>query len=192
MDSRALLAGVGCGAALAFMFDPDRGARRRAMVRDKAVRGTRRTRRAVDATICDMSNRARGIAASARGRWSGAPIDDITMVERVRARMGRVSTHPRAIDVDARDGVVTLSGPILAAEVQDVMSTTAGVAGVVSVVNELDVHDSAEGIPSLQGEGQRAGSSYDLFQRTWAPGTRALVGIGIAAASLAAVNYARR
>jgi hypothetical protein len=95
-------------------------------------------------------------------------------------------------DVDVRDGEVTLRGPIMAGEVDDVMSTAAGVPGVRSVVNELEPYESAEGVPSLQGEGQTAGSSIDLFQRNWAPATRALVSVGAIAAGVAAAAYARR
>jgi hypothetical protein len=193
MNNRTLLSGVGLGAAVAYMLDPDGGARRRALVRDKAVHGARVTGRALDKTMCDMSNRTRGIVAATRSRWSGEPVDDATLVERVRAKLGRVCSHPRAIDVDALDGEVTLRGPIMASEVDDVMSVAGSVPGVGSVVNELDAYESAEGIPSLQGEGDTAGPSFDLFQRNWAPATRALVGMGVAAAaSLAIANYSRR
>jgi hypothetical protein len=164
MSNTTLLAGVGLGAALAYIFDPDRGARRRALVRDKAIRGATLTSDAVDATL----------------------------VERVRARVGRVCSHPRAIEVDARDGDVTLRGPIMFDEVDDVMSTAAAVPGVCSVVNALEPYESADGVPSLQGEGQTAGSSIDLFQRRWAPATRALVSAAALAAGVAMAAYARR
>jgi hypothetical protein len=192
MDNRALLTGVGLGAALAFICDPDRGARRRALVRDKAVRGVRLTGDALDATVRDMSNRTRGITAAARSRWAGGPMDDARLVERVRSKIGRVSSHPRALDVEARDGEVTLRGPILADEVDDVISTVAAVSGVRAVVSGLEPHESAHGVPSLQGEGHTAGSSLDLFQRNWAPATRALVGVGALAAGVAMAAYARR
>jgi hypothetical protein len=192
MDNRTFLTGVGLGAALAFIFDPDRGARRRALVRGKAIRGARLASDALDATMRDMSNRTRGIAAAARSRWSGGPVDDVTLVERVRAKIGRVCSHPRAIDVETRDGEVTLRGPILVNDVDDVMRAAAAVPGVRSVVDALDQYASADGVPSLQGEGQTAGSSIDLFQRTWAPATRALVSVGAIAAGAAMAAYARR
>lgn len=75
MNNRTLLTGIGLGAALAFILDPERGARRRALVRDKAVRSARLTGDALDATMRDMSNRTRGIAAAARSKWSGGPVD---------------------------------------------------------------------------------------------------------------------
>ena len=42
--------------------------------------------------------------------------DDV-LVERVRAQLGRLVSHPHAIDVEAVNGRVTLRGPILQAEV---------------------------------------------------------------------------
>jgi hypothetical protein len=115
------------------------------------------------------------------------------LVERVRAKLGRVCTHPRAIDVDARDGEVTLRGPILSNEVDNVLGMSASVRGVNSVVNGLEPHDSPERVPSLQGEGRLAGPSLDVFQSNRAPATRALVSAGaLAAAGLAMAAYARR
>jgi hypothetical protein len=185
MDNRAVLAGIGLGAALAYIFDPDRGARRRALVRDKAIRGARLTRDGLDATMCDVTNRARGIAAATRARMSDEPVDDDTLTERVRAKIGRACSHPRAIDVFAVNGDVTLRGPILAHEMSGVLAAANAVRGVSSVSSELEPHDSAEGIPSLQGGGRIAGPSFDLLQRNWAPATQALVGIGAIAAALA-------
>ena len=192
MDNRALLTGIGIGAALAYILDPGRGARRRALVRDKVVRGSRLTRDGLDATMRDMSNRAHGIVAATRGRFSHDYTDNETLVERVRAKLGRASSHARAIDVYADDGCVTLRGPILASELNGVLATVAGVRGVESVVSELEPHESAERIPSLQGEGRIPGPSIDVLQRNWAPATRALVSLGALAAGATALAYARR
>jgi hypothetical protein len=72
MDNRTLLAGVGLGAALAFVLDPDRGARRRARARDKMAWAVRNTRDGLDATARDLPNRARGMAASTQSHWAPA------------------------------------------------------------------------------------------------------------------------
>ena len=192
MHTRELLAGAGLGALAMFLLDPDRGGRRRALVRDKAVLTTRKTRDGVDAAARDVMNRTRGIAAATRGRLAREAVSDDTLVERVRARLGRACSHPRAIDVYAVDGEVTLTGPILAAEVEDVMATVAAVRGVTGIVNALDAHETSEGVSALQGDGRRAGPALDILQRRWAPGTRALVGAGVAAAGLAGAAYARR
>ena len=192
MDNRALLSGMAIGAALALAFDPDQGRRRRALIRDKMIRGTHVTGEALDATARDMGNRARGMVAATRSRFTGEEIDDRRLIERVRAKLGRVCSHPHAIDVDVMDGEVTMRGPVLAEEVKDLLNAAASVRGVNSVINELEPHDSPEGIPSLQGEGRVAGSSFDLLQPNWAPATRAIVGAAALAAGGLAIAYARR
>lgn len=193
MNTRDLLVGAGLGAALSFILDPQAGGRRRALARDSMVRASRKTRDGIDAAARDIANRTRGIAAATRGRLSREEVDDWRLIERVRARLGRACSHPHAIDVDAVDGEVTLRGPILSSEVDSLLSAVATVRGVRTVINELEPHDTAQGIPSLQGDGHAAGPSLDVLQRNWAPATRALV----AAASLAATGmcltaYARR
>ncbi len=193
MNSRDFLVGAGVGAALAYMLDPTGGGRRRALARDKVVRATRKTRDGVDATTRDLANRTRGIAAATRGRLRGDDVDDGILVERVRAKIGRVCSHPHALDVDATAGDVTLRGPILANEVNRLLAVAGRVRGVKSVTNELEPHESADGVPSLQGEGRVAGSSVDIMQRSWAPATQALVAVaGLAATGMAVAAYGRR
>jgi hypothetical protein len=192
MNTGAFLSGMAVGAAVAFTLDPDRGRRRQALIRDKIVRGTRLAREGADATLRDMSNRARGVAAATRGRFSRDTADDTRLRERVRTRLGRVCSHAHAIDVEVSNGEVALRGPIIAAEVDDVLAAAAGVRGVSAVLNELDPHESADGIPALQGRGTVAGPTIDVFQRHWAPATRALVGMAAFAAGSAALAYARR
>jgi len=58
----ALLTGLGVGAALMYLFDPERGNRRRSLIRDKAVKLNRQTTEAVQGRTKDLSNRARGMA----------------------------------------------------------------------------------------------------------------------------------
>ena len=192
MDNRALLSGMAIGAALALAFDPDQGRRRRALIRDKMIRGTHVAGGAVDATVRDMGNRARGMVAATRNRFAGDEVDDRRLIERVRAKLGRVCSHPRAIDVGVIDGEVTLRGPVMAEEVKDLLNAAGSVRGVNSVINELEPHDSPEGVPSLQGEGHVAGSRVDLLQPNWAPATRAIVGAAALAAGGLAIAYARR
>ena len=193
MDRNALLAGAGLGALLMFIADPDRGARRRALVRDKAVRGVRLGGRAIAAAAADMTNRTRGIAADARGAWQHDAPDEARLIERVRASLGRACSHPRAIVVTAIDGEVTLRGDVLVSEADVVLAAADAVRGVEDVIDELERYAGAEGVPSLQGEGRVGERSFTLLQRRWAPATRALVGIAaVATAALGAAAYARR
>jgi hypothetical protein len=189
MDTRSFLSGIAIGAAVALVFDPGRGGRRRALVRDKMARAGRATGEIVDTTMRDLANRTRGFVFETRGWLTEG---DARLLKRVRARLGRATSHPRAIDVAVQEGQVILRGPILAAEVHDLLSTVARVRGVQSVLNELDAHDSAEHVSALQGGTRRDGDRFDLMQRTWAPATRALAGAAALAASGLVVAYARR
>jgi hypothetical protein len=192
MSTRDLLTAAAAGAALLFVLDPNRGAKRRAMFRDKLVRAGRVASEGAGATARDMSNRARGVAASVRGRFSDEKVSDEVLRDRVRAKLGRSSSHAHALDVDVRDGSVTLRGPILASEVRDVMAVAAAVRGVQGVVDELEPHGTAAGIPSLQGEGHVAQPTLDILQRRWSPTTRTLVSAGALAIGAWAAAHARR
>jgi hypothetical protein len=54
----------------------------------------------------------------------------------------------------ASKGTITLRGPVLVDEVQDLIRCVARVQGVVNVINELEPHQAAENIPGLQGKGK--------------------------------------
>jgi hypothetical protein len=57
----AILGGLGVGAALMYIFDPDGGNRRRALIRDKATKFNRQTREAIEGRAKDISNRTKGL-----------------------------------------------------------------------------------------------------------------------------------
>lgn len=65
----AILAGLGVGAGLMYLLDPDRGNRRRALIRDKAVKLNRQTREAVGGKVTDIGNRAKGMLHEARSAF---------------------------------------------------------------------------------------------------------------------------
>ena len=57
----AILAGLGIGAGLMYLFDPQGGNRRRALIRDKATKLNRQTRETIEGRMKDLSNRAQGV-----------------------------------------------------------------------------------------------------------------------------------
>jgi len=63
----AAAAGFVLGALTAFIFDPQQGRRRRALVRDKMVRYGNEVSDYVSGTAKDLRNRAQGVAAETRG-----------------------------------------------------------------------------------------------------------------------------
>jgi hypothetical protein len=192
MVTRDVLMGIGIGAVLAYVADPQGGRRRRARARDQIVHAGRKTRDAMGATARDLANRTTGMVAETRGLLTDDAVDDRRLIERVRAQLGRASSHPRAIDVEAANGTVTLRGPILTRELDNLLAAVGSVRGVKAVVNELEPHESAEGVPSLQGEGRIASNALDILQRNWAPATQALVTAGFAATGVCLAAYARR
>lgn len=173
-----LLIGAGAGAAVMALFDPARGRARRAYVRDKATKAYHDTGWAWGRTRRDLRNIASGVAHSARSAFQRTEEDlpDAKLEARVRSQMGRAILHPHPIHVTADRGVVTVSGPILRREADDLLHRVRSVDGVKEVVDQLDRHETAEGISSLQGGEERAGAGYRIFQRNWSPGTRFLTG----------------
>jgi len=190
VNSRNFLISAAVGSAATLLFDPTTGRRRRALIGDKLVHAGRVTRNRLGTATGDISNRARGLTAAARHRASDDQVDDATIAGRVRARLGRACSHPRAVDVFVWNGSVTLRGLILAAEVTDVVEAVTAVPGVTNVINELEPHVDSDGIPSLQGNGRRTG--WNLSPRRWSPITRTLVGAGIVAGVIAARRSRRR
>jgi uncharacterized membrane protein len=182
-----ILGAFSLGAAAMYFLDPGRGPRRRAIVRDKLVHGLRKAEDAAGTTGRDLRNRAEGLAAEVRGRFDREEVDDVVLVERVRAAMGRAVSHPSAILVTATDRQVTLSGPILADEVSGLLARVREVRGVRGVVDQLEVHERADNVAALQGAGvpRRGGGEFELLQENWTPAARLLVGAAGGALALA-------
>lgn len=179
-------AGLGLGTGLMYLLDPDRGRRRRALLRDKGAWAARKTGDCIRVTARDLRNRTQGITHL----HSSEPVDDRKLAERVRSKLGRVVSHPSAIQVDAQNGAVTLSGPILVEEMPELLSCVNGVRGVNQVINNLEAHEQADNHPALQGGRERQGAHFEFFQENWSPAARVLA--GAAGASLAAYGGVRR
>jgi uncharacterized membrane protein len=174
-DNGKTIAGALAGAGLMYLLDPDRGARRRALVRDQAVRARHRFAEGAEATGRDLRNRARGTAAQLRSRIRKESAGEEILHERVRSALGRAVSHPGAIEVLVSQGRVTLQGQVLAHELDELLRTVGSVRGVSEVNNELEVRASGEGVPALQG-GRRREARPELAQENWAPAIRVLAG----------------
>lgn len=190
MDTLRLFGAVGAGAALMYFLDPNTGRRRRALVRDQVVHAAHKTGDAVDATSRDISNRARGVVADLRGRLDGGDVTDDTLTERIRARIGAVGGHASAIQASVSEGIVTLSGPILADEIDRLLRRVRAVRGVRGVEDRLEVHAEPDGVPSLQGQPRRprGGEVFELWQDHWSPTARLLTGVAGAALIVAGLR----
>jgi uncharacterized membrane protein len=171
-----LLIGGAIGAAAMYLLDPDRGPRRRALLRDQAVKATTNVRDVMGAGARDLANRGSAIPGRVRSLFRRHRDTDDVLVERVRSKMGRYVGHPGAIDVTASGGHVTLSGSVLAYEHDELLEAVRGVAGVTDIVDRLAVHKTAEGISELQGGRRRRGALPELMQENWSPGIRIVTG----------------
>jgi hypothetical protein len=158
-NGTALVGGIVLGAVGMYMLDPQRGGQRRALVRDKIVRGVRTLGMIADKRLRDVGNRMKGSAAEARAviRERDRQMEEDRLVERVRAQLGHVVAHPRALQVSVDEGCVIVSGPVLAGEAQKIKERLDETRGVGRFRIYVDEHASAEGVPDLQGEsrGQR-------------------------------------
>lgn len=146
------LLGAGLGAAAMYLLDPHDGARRRALVGDKVTRYSRLARENLSGRIEDARNRSGGMMAELRAQLRlGSPTDEV-LLARVRSKLGHVVSHPAAISVTAQDGRVTLRGPILMSEVDHALMTVQLIPGVTDVNNQLEPHETPDGVPGLQGQ----------------------------------------
>ena len=188
--SLAVLGAAGLGAAAMYFLDPERGARRRSLVRDRAVRVGNVTGDAIGTTKRDLGNRAQWLLAARRTRAKeDTPPDDV-LEARVRSELGRVVSHPSAIVVTAQLGHVMLSGPVLAHEVPKLIRRVSRVRGVTDVENRLDVHESPGDVPALQGGETRTGSRVEFLQENWSPSAR--LGAGVVGGALAIAGARRK
>ena len=183
-------AGLGLGTGLMYLLDPDRGRRRRALLRDKGAWAVRKTGDCIEVTAHDVRNRTQGLVNDIQSRFSSEPVHDSKLVERVRSKLGRVVSHPGAVEVSVQNGRVTLSGPILVEEIPGLLACVNSVQGVNQVVNHLEAQEHADNHPALQGGRERQGNRFEFFQENWSPAARLLA--GAAGASLAAYGGMRR
>src|SRR4051812_21369003 len=74
--TRSSILGAGIGATSMFLLDPARGARRRALLRDKMTSASRKTAEAASATFRDLSNRFEGVQSRTRKLFAADTVDD--------------------------------------------------------------------------------------------------------------------
>ncbi|HVE52817.1 MAG TPA: BON domain-containing protein [Ramlibacter sp.] len=139
--SLGALGAAAAGALAMYYLDPELGAQRRALLAE-LVRG--------------------GLPGSARpphgrGRYArhmrDAPVhadprSDAELRERIQLRLGRMVSHPRAIRVDVEDGVVRLSGRVLAKEHAGLLEQVRQMAGMHELVDAMSAHDLPHEIAS--------------------------------------------
>jgi len=185
------LAGAGLGAGAMYLLDPSRGRRRRARLAEAASHVSHRAQAVVGMTARDVQHRLSGLAARTLDCLieEEAPPDNL-LVERVRARLGRLVSHPGAIDVSASGGTVTLKGEVFEAEVDQLIEGVAEVHGVTVVENRLEPHRDAAQVSALQGPGPHTIPAAPAKWFRWTPTTRLIA--GAAGLALVALSSPKR
>lgn len=175
---KQLIKGIGFGALVMYYYDPDRGRRRRALARDQCLHAMNRFRNGLDVGWRDLKNRLYGTVAEVKGCLTSDDATDEVLVDRVRSTLGRCVSHASAIRVTARDGSVTLSGPILESELRDLLRSIRSVRGVREIVNQLESHQTAD-VPALQGGLRQATESRECNQSTMSPAAKLVLGTAV-------------
>jgi hypothetical protein len=71
-----ILAGVGVGLGLMYIMDPERGARRRALIRDKAIGMKNDLTQMAEKNVTHMRNKAQGLLHEAKTTFSNGETEN--------------------------------------------------------------------------------------------------------------------
>jgi uncharacterized membrane protein len=174
--------GTGTGAGFAALADPDRGRRRRAMVRDRITHAAYSTKSFAHVAAVDTIHRLKGTAARVRGaalKTREKDVPDDILQARVRTALGRLVSHPHAIHTAVRDGRVDLDGYVVGWERKELLRGLCRIPGVRQVVDVNLLDGSPDLTPALQGGRTSPAKPRNAFARTsWRPATRLAAGAG--------------
>jgi hypothetical protein len=154
-----LAVGIAAGSVAMFFFDAVSGGRRRALVRDKIVGVGHDVGYLAQAKGKRAADYVRGLFVTLHldRVTRSEPQSDQQLHDRIRARLGRVISHPKSVYVEVNQGRVVLSGHILTEQVDKLLNEVQHNVGVRAVDNQLVCHDTAQGIPELQGRTETRG-----------------------------------
>lgn len=171
-----LLTGLGLGAGIMYLADPHHGRRRRAQVRNKAISAVNHAERAIDRSLRDLANRGQGVLTKSVMTLLPEVLEDDVLRDRVQTQLGRLVSHPGAIEVSVKDGRVTLRGDVLEQEARRLIGGVRQMRGVRGVDEYVNIHRDPGSVPGLQGGHPLQSAECDLLRARWTPATRAVVG----------------
>jgi hypothetical protein len=144
MAALTKMAAVGIGSALiAYLFDPERGKGRRARLSDQT---RSRLRKVQDATRQQMeyqSNRLKGLAHELKSDGPPADLDDDLIRQKIKSEVIGPAQLAN-VEIDVRNGVVTISGDIEDSQYRRLARDIAKVPGVESVDQLQDASTSGD------------------------------------------------
>lgn len=174
--TRTLFGAFGAGALTMYFADPNRGRRRRATLRDVFVHSGHEVKRFAQRFGRDVEHRAEGTVAETCRLFKGDDdVSDSVLEQRIRTAVGRVLSHPHAVEVNCTGGSVFLGGWVLTDEVEELTSAVRSVRGVKELSTFLNTTDYPQHISDLQG-GVRRKRLPEFLQQSWSPTARVLAG----------------
>jgi len=142
-DILVLTAGLGTGAGLMYLCDPNRGRARRSRLAGEFLGFIRRDENRMAKRAKDVLNRVGGLAAEAVSALTEEEsVTDEVLVARVRTRLGHVLSHPHEVKVRADNGVVTLEGKLTHAERRLLREEVKAIPGVKRIDYRLKARSS--------------------------------------------------
>jgi hypothetical protein len=142
---KVLLFFAGIGAAIAYFFDPQNGARRRNMTRDRGIAFFRQGGRKAERAGRAVASEAYGLKQKATHiREEEKPHDDVTLARKVETELFRPADAPKGqVNVNVENGVVFLRGEVERPEIiKDLEGRARKVKGVREVENLLHLAGS--------------------------------------------------
>jgi hypothetical protein len=176
-DVLPLMGAAFAGAAAMWLLEPGRGRRRRHLIADQFTHAGHVAADTISTTRRDLANRTRGAVAEVRARFEHDEADDIVISERIRAELGRVVSHPAALQVAVSSGRVILNGDVLEHEAKALLARVRHVRGVVSVEDRVRRQVDATSVSSLQGGEVRAARRAEHLREHWPPSARLVAGL---------------
>jgi uncharacterized membrane protein len=163
------------GAVTMYFVDPNRGKRRRAVLKDAIVHSGYNFQRFARRFRRDFEHRVEGAVAETHHLFDQEQVSDAVLEQRIRTALGRAVSHPGAIEVNCTEGSAFLGGWILADEIADVNSAATSVRGVRKLSTFLNTTDHPEHISALQA-GRRRRHLPEFLRESWSPTARVLAG----------------
>lgn len=140
-----VLFGVTAGVIAMYFLDPQRGRTRRARAREKLMHYGRVAYNYGDKSARHIRNRAYGKYKKMQNQRQSGPVDDTTLEERVRSMMGRKVSHIKSLKISVTNGDVSLAGPILNDEVDELIASIEHLPGVRRVIDNLSKYNETPG-----------------------------------------------
>lgn len=126
----ALLAGLGLGAWVMYLYDPEYGP-------DRRRRLSRQLKSTLNTSARMLNERAQGFSSDDQ-----KDLIDTVLTSLVRAEIERFTGEPGMVEISARKGRVTLSGEVGSSQIEPLVARAYEVPGVSSVDNRLKIRQN--------------------------------------------------